>query len=130
MRLSYRWVFAAANPDAGSRCVAAGEFNYRIRLDTGDEMAELGQGDERYDLAISGNFRDDLGPPGAGPHQAGGAQRAIGQRRLPGRPAWRMNQQSACIDRHVRRVTGEPASARILDQSDPQAGPSPPITCG
>jgi two-component system, NtrC family, sensor kinase len=42
MRLSYRWVFRPLGMlITGSRRVAAGEFAYRIRLDTNDEMAEL-----------------------------------------------------------------------------------------
>jgi two-component system, NtrC family, sensor kinase len=42
MRLSYRWIFRPLQTlIAGSRCVAAGGFGYRIRLDTDDEMAEL-----------------------------------------------------------------------------------------
>ena len=40
--LSYRWVFRPLRMlIAGSRRVAGGEFDYRIRLDTDDEMAEL-----------------------------------------------------------------------------------------
>jgi signal transduction histidine kinase len=40
--LSYRWIFRPLRMlVAGSRRVAAGEFSYRIRLDTADEMAEL-----------------------------------------------------------------------------------------
>jgi two-component system, NtrC family, sensor kinase len=42
MQLSYRWVFRPLKTlIAGSRLVAAGAFDYRIRLDTDDEMAEL-----------------------------------------------------------------------------------------
>lgn len=42
MRLSYRWIFRPLRMlIGGSRRVASGEFNYRIRLDTDDEMAEL-----------------------------------------------------------------------------------------
>lgn len=42
VRLSYRWIFRPLRMlVAGSRRVAAGEFHYRIALDTDDEMAEL-----------------------------------------------------------------------------------------
>jgi signal transduction histidine kinase len=42
LRLSYRWVFSPLNVLInGSRKVAAGNFNYRIELNTHDEMAEL-----------------------------------------------------------------------------------------
>jgi signal transduction histidine kinase len=42
VRLSYRWVFLPLRTLInGSRRVAAGEFGYRISLETGDEMAEL-----------------------------------------------------------------------------------------
>ena len=42
VRLWYRWIFRPLQTlVAGSRRVAAGEFSYRIRLETDDEMAEL-----------------------------------------------------------------------------------------
>jgi signal transduction histidine kinase len=42
IRLFYRWVFQPLRQLInGSRQVAAGDFGYRIRLDTQDEMAEL-----------------------------------------------------------------------------------------
>ncbi|HEY2146464.1 MAG TPA: HAMP domain-containing sensor histidine kinase, partial [Pirellulales bacterium] len=42
VRLFYRWVFRPLRVlIKGSRYVAAGDFNYRIRLDTHDEMAEF-----------------------------------------------------------------------------------------
>jgi signal transduction histidine kinase len=42
IRLFYHWVFRPLRVlIKGSRFVAAGDFNYRIRLDTHDEMAEL-----------------------------------------------------------------------------------------
>ncbi len=42
IRLFYRWVFRPLRVlIKGSRFVAAGDFNYRIKLDTHDEMAEL-----------------------------------------------------------------------------------------
>lgn len=42
LRLSLRWVFRPLRVLVdGSRRVAAGEFDYRIRLDTNDEMSEL-----------------------------------------------------------------------------------------
>ncbi len=43
IRLGYRWIFRPLRLLVkGSRVVAAGDFNYRIRLDSHDEMAELG----------------------------------------------------------------------------------------
>ncbi len=60
MRLSYRWVFRPLRIlIAGSRCVAAGEFNYRIRLDTGDEMAELAKAMNDMTARFQ-EIRDDL----------------------------------------------------------------------
>lgn len=42
LNLFYKWVFQPLGVlITGSRRVAAGEFNYRIRLETDDEMAEL-----------------------------------------------------------------------------------------
>lgn len=42
VRLFYRWIFRPLNVlIGGSRRVASGEFHYRIRLQTADEMAEL-----------------------------------------------------------------------------------------
>jgi len=60
MRLSYRWVFRPLRTlIAGSRCVAAGEFSYRIRLDTGDEMAELAKAMNDMTARFQ-EIRDDL----------------------------------------------------------------------
>ena len=60
MRLSYRWVFRPLRIlIAGSRCVAAGEFSYRIRLDTGDEMAELAKAMNDMTARFQ-EIRDDL----------------------------------------------------------------------
>jgi two-component system, NtrC family, sensor kinase len=60
MRLSYRWVFRPLRVlIAGSRCVAAGEFSYRIRLDTGDEMAELAKAMNDMTARFQ-EIRDDL----------------------------------------------------------------------
>jgi signal transduction histidine kinase len=60
MRLSYRWVFRPLRIlIGGSRCVAAGEFNYRIRLDTGDEMAELAKAMNDMTARFQ-EIRDDL----------------------------------------------------------------------
>ncbi len=58
--LTYRWVFRPLRQlGHGSRRVAAGEFNYRIRLDTRDEMAELA--DALNDMtARFQEIRDDL----------------------------------------------------------------------
>ena len=60
MRLSYRWVFRPLRIlIAGSRLVAAGEFGYRIRLDTGDEMAELAKAMNDMTSRFQ-EIRDDL----------------------------------------------------------------------
>lgn len=60
IRLSYRWVFRPLRIlIAGSRCVAAGEFNYRIRLETGDEMAELAKAMNDMTARFQ-EIRDDL----------------------------------------------------------------------
>ncbi len=60
MRLSYRWVFRPLRIlIAGSRCVAAGEFDYRIRLETGDEMAELAKAMNDMTARFQ-EIRDDL----------------------------------------------------------------------
>jgi two-component system, NtrC family, sensor kinase len=60
MQLSYRWVFRPLKTlIAGSRLVAAGAFNYRIRLDTDDEMAELA-GAMNDMTARFQEIRDDL----------------------------------------------------------------------
>jgi two-component system NtrC family sensor kinase len=58
--LTYRWVFRPLRLlGHGSRRVAAGDFDYRIRLDTRDEMAELAEAlndmTERFQ-----SIRDDL----------------------------------------------------------------------
>ncbi|MBU4271073.1 MAG: HAMP domain-containing histidine kinase [Planctomycetes bacterium] len=60
MRLSYRWVFRPLRMlIAGSRRVAAGEFSYRIRLDTEDEMAELAKAMNDMTARFQ-EIRDDL----------------------------------------------------------------------
>ncbi len=60
MRLSYRWVFRPLQMlIAGSRRVAAGEFSYRIRLDTEDEMAELAKAMNDMTARFQ-EIRDDL----------------------------------------------------------------------
>jgi signal transduction histidine kinase len=60
MRLSYRWVFRPLGMlIAGSRRVAAGEFSYRIRLDTNDEMAELAKALNDMTARFQ-EIRDDL----------------------------------------------------------------------
>jgi len=58
--LTYRWVFRPLRMlGQGSRRVAAGDFDYRIRLDTRDEMAELA--DALNDMtARFREIRDDL----------------------------------------------------------------------
>ena len=60
VRLWYRWIFRPLQTlIAGSRRVAAGEFSYRIRLETDDEMAELA--DALNDMtARFQEIRDDL----------------------------------------------------------------------
>ena len=58
--LSYRWIFRPLRTlIAGSRRVAAGEFSYRIRLDTGDEMAELAKALNDMTIRFQ-EIRDDL----------------------------------------------------------------------
>ncbi len=60
MRLSYRWIFRPLRMlIAGSRRVAAGEFGYRIRLDTDDEMAELAKALNDMTARFQ-EIRDDL----------------------------------------------------------------------
>jgi signal transduction histidine kinase len=60
MRLSYRWVFLPLRTLIdGSRRVAAGEFGYRIRLETGDEMAELAKAMNDMTARFR-EIRDDL----------------------------------------------------------------------
>ena len=60
MRLSYRWIFRPLRTlIAGSRRVAAGEFGYRIRLDTDDEMAELAKAMNDMTARFQ-EIRDDL----------------------------------------------------------------------
>lgn len=60
LRLIYTWVFRPLRQLVkGSRCVASGDFNYRICLKSQDEMAELGEAlndmTERFR-----SIRDDL----------------------------------------------------------------------
>lgn len=60
MRLSYVWVFRPLRMlIGGSRRVAAGEFNYRIRLDSEDEMAELAKAMNDMTARFQ-EIRDDL----------------------------------------------------------------------
>jgi signal transduction histidine kinase len=60
MGLSYRWIFRPLRTlIAGSRRVAAGEFGYRIRLDTDDEMAELAKALNDMTARFE-EIRDDL----------------------------------------------------------------------
>ena len=92
----------------GSRVVAGGNFSYRIRLDSNDEMAELAESLNDMTVALPGHPRRSRSP-GATAHQAGGAQRAIGQRRLSGGRRGPRDQQSAGVDRDVRRIAGKPA---------------------
>ncbi len=58
--LSYRWVFKPLRLlGHGSRRVAAGDFSYRIRLDTRDEMAELADALNAMTARFQ-EIRDDL----------------------------------------------------------------------
>ena len=60
IRLSYRWIFRPLRTlIAGSRRVAAGEFGYRISLDTHDEMAELAKALNDMTARFQ-EIRDDL----------------------------------------------------------------------
>ena len=117
---------------AGQRLAArgAGEFGYRISLDTHDEMSELAEAMND----MTARFQDDSRrprPPGAGADQAGGAQRAVGQRRLSGRRRGPRNQQSAGLDRHVRRVAGRPLprAARRRADGDRRSARRSATTC-
>ena len=106
---------------AGSRRVAAGEFGYRIRLETGDEMAELAKAMNDMTARFQ-EIRDDLDRQVAGADEAGGAERAVGQRGLSGGRRGPRNQQSPGLDRHVRRIAGGPFPASRCDRDrDPRA---------
>jgi signal transduction histidine kinase len=60
VRLFYQWVFRPLKGlIAGSREVAAGKFNYRIRLDAQDEMAELAEAMNDMTARFQA-IRDDL----------------------------------------------------------------------
>ncbi len=60
VRLFYRWVFRPLRVLIdGSRRVAAGQFGYRIRLDTRDEMAELAEAMNAMTARFQA-IRDDL----------------------------------------------------------------------
>jgi signal transduction histidine kinase len=60
VRLFYQWIFAPLRVlIGGSRRVAGGEFGYRIRLDTRDEMAELADSMNRMTARFQA-IRDDL----------------------------------------------------------------------
>lgn len=60
VRLAYRWVFEPLHVLInGSRRVAAGGFNHRIRLDTHDEMAELAEAMNAMTARFEA-IRDDL----------------------------------------------------------------------
>ncbi len=57
IRLFYRWVFQPLRQlIQGSRQVAAGDFSYRIRLDSQDEMARAGRVHERNDDSLPSRF--------------------------------------------------------------------------
>ena len=60
VRLWYRWIFRPLQMlVAGSRRVASGEFSYRIRSDTDDEMAELAEALNDMTARFQ-EIRDDL----------------------------------------------------------------------
>jgi signal transduction histidine kinase len=60
MRLWYRWIVRPLRTlITGSRRMAAGEFGYRIRLDTDDEMAELAKALNDMTAGFQ-EIRDDL----------------------------------------------------------------------
>ena len=60
MRLFYRWIFLPLGVLIdGSRQVAAGDFNYRIHLQTHDEMAELAEAMNDMTARFQA-IRDDL----------------------------------------------------------------------
>ena len=85
MRLSYRWVFRPLGMlIAGSRRVAGRRVQLPHPPGHPRRDGRVGQGPQRHDRPVSRDPRRS-GPPGAGPHQAGGSQRAIGQRGFPGR---------------------------------------------
>ena len=81
----------------GSRRVAAGDFAHRIQLNTHDEVAELAAAmnamTERFQ-----QIRDDLDAQVQQRTQGGRAQRAVGQRRLPGRRSGPRDQQPVGLD--------------------------------
>ena len=96
----------------GSRRVAGRRFRPSHRIcTTHDEMAELA--DAMNDMTARFQaIRDDLDQPGPGTHQASRPQRAVGQRRLSGGRRGPRNQQSAGLDRHVRRIARKPHAPR------------------
>ena len=115
----------------GAREVAAGNLDYRIQLDTSDEMAELAEAMNDMTARFQ-EIRDDLDRQVQRAHQASGPQRAARQRRLPGRRRGARNQQPAGVDRHVQRVArgaarGVCSNARPNRQ--PPSGTSSAATC-
>jgi len=60
VRLGYRWIFHPLRTlVAGSRRVASGDFDFRVRLDTDDEMAELAKALNDMTARFQ-EIRDDL----------------------------------------------------------------------
>jgi signal transduction histidine kinase len=60
VQLSYRWIFRPLQAlVSGSRRVAAGEFGYRIRIDSDDEIAELAKAMNDMTTRFQ-EIRDDL----------------------------------------------------------------------
>ena len=111
MHLFYRWIFPAA-ADSRGRIAARGRRRFRLSHPSGHQRrnGRTGRGHERHDRPIPGHPRRSR-PPGARADQAGGASGANGQRGLSGRRRGPRNQQSAGLDRHVRRIAGKPDCA-------------------
>ena len=74
VQLFYQWIFRPLRIlIEGSRCVAAGQFHYRIHLRSDDEMAELAEAMNDMTAAISGHPRRP-GPSGSRAHSASGPE--------------------------------------------------------
>ncbi len=113
IRLGYRWIFRPLRMLVkGSRIVAAGDFNYRIHLDSHDEMAELAAAMNDMTNRFC-TIRDDLDHQVQVRTQASRPQRAVGQRRLPGRRRRPRNQQSAGLHRLVCRIARRPPLGNV-----------------
>ena len=104
----------------GSRKVADGNYDFRVHLETGDEMGRAGRGDEHMTARVSADSRRS-GCAGSGADQAGRAERATGERRVSGGRRGPRDQQSAGVDRDVQRVAGGPPEriVRMAAKSEP-----------